>query len=118
MTESDEGPLAKKRKRECRYWSEWQSNGVSASKRGPNFVHCDVCGSDINIGHGGSGDIQRHIATAKHQEMAKLSNSNTSLRAYFRQSPLEESVTRAEVLFANFIAEHNLPFLLADHSHL
>ena len=84
-------------------------------QKGPNFAHCDVCGSDINIGHGGSGDIQRHIATAKHQEMAKLSNSNTSLRAYFRQSPLEESVTRAEVLFANFIAEHNLPFLLADH---
>ena len=47
--------------------------------------------------------------------MAKLSNNNTSLRAYFRQSPLEESVTRAEVLFANFTAEHNLPFLLADH---
>ena len=36
-----------------------------------------------------------------------------------RQSPIEQSVTRAEVLFANFIAEHNLPFSLADHfTHL
>ena len=34
-------------------------------------------------------------------------------------SPLEESITRAELLFASFIAEHNLPFMLADHfNHL
>lgn len=115
MAEADEGPSAKKHKRECSYRSEWQSSGVSASKRGANFAHYDICGSEFKIGHGGIGDVKKHIATAKHQEMARVSNSNTSLRAYFRQSPLEESVTRAEVLFANFIAEHNLPFLLADH---
>ena len=91
--------------------SEWQSSGASASKRGANFTHCDICGSEINIGHGGIGD-KKHIATAKHQEMAKVSNSNTSLRAYFRQSPLEESVTGAKVLFANFIDEHNCHFCL------
>ena len=27
----------------------------------------------------------------------------------------EDSVTRAETLFAYFIAEHNIPFLVADH---
>lgn len=47
--------------------------------------------------------------------MAKASNSSMNLMTFLRQSPIEESITRAEVLFANFIAEHNLPFLLADH---
>ena len=32
---------------------------------------------------------------------------------------MEESITRAEVLFTNFIAEHNIPFILAAHfTHL
>ena len=117
--DGDEGPSTKKPKRECSYRPEWRSNGVSASKKGKNFAHCNTCGSEINISHGGISDIKRHFATAKHLEMAKVSNSNTSLRTFLRQSPIEESVTRTEVLFANFIAEHNLPFLLADHfTHL
>ena len=42
-----------------------------------------------------------------------------NLKSFFRPSPVEESIMRAEVLFANFIAEHNLAFMLADHfTHL
>ena len=51
--------------------------------------------------------------------MLKVTSSNQSLVTLFRQSPIEQAVTRAEVLFANFVAEHNLPFLLGDHfTHL
>jgi hypothetical protein len=32
-----------------------------------------------------------------------------------RVDPFEEKVTAAEVRFSYFIAEHNLPFLVADH---
>ena len=35
---------------------------------------------------------------------------------YYAVSPLEELVTRAEVLFTNFTTAYNLSFLLADHS--
>ena len=117
---ASEGPGAPKRtKRECSYQTEWKNFGVSASRRGPNFAHCDHCGTEISIGHGGVYDVKKHLATAKHQEMVKHSSGNRSLRTLFAQSPIEESVTRAEVLFANFVAEHNLSFLLADHfTHL
>ena len=115
----DDGPERKRAKRECSFQSDWKTSGISVSKRGSNYAHCDSCGTDINIGHGGVNDIKRHFATAKHQEMVKVTSSNQSLRNLFKQSPIEQSVTRAEVLFANFIAEHNLPFLLADHfTHL
>ena len=33
----------------------------------------------------------------------------------FRPSILEESITRADLLFTSFIAEYNLPFMLVDH---
>ena len=112
---------AKKRAKtkRCNYKSSWQASGVSASKRGRNYAHCDSCGTDFNIGHGGSNDVKRHLATCKHQEMAKVTSNNQSLVILFRQSPIEQAVTRAEVLFANFVTEHNLPFLLGDHfTHL
>jgi hypothetical protein len=113
------GPERKRAKRGSSYHSDWKTSGMSASKRGSNYAHCDCCGTDINVGHGGIHDIKKHLATAKHQEMVKVSSSNQSLISLFKQSPIEKSVTRAEVLFANFIAEHNLPFLLADHfTHL
>ena len=74
---------------------------------------------DINVGHGGLNDVRKHLATSKHQEMLKATSGTSSLKALIRPSPLEESITRAELLFASFIAEHNLPFMLADHfTHL
>jgi hypothetical protein len=89
---------------------QWKNCGVSASRRGPNFAHCDFCGTEISIGHGGVYDVKKHLTTTKHQEMVKHSSGNQSLRTLFAQSPIEESVTRAELLFANFVAEHNLSF--------
>jgi hypothetical protein len=109
----------KKSKRECKYHSEWRSHDVLPSRKGSTFALCESCGVDINIGHGGVNDVRKHLTTTKHQELRKATSSSKRLKAFFRQSPLEESITRAEVLFANFLAEHNVPFMLADHyTHL
>ena len=63
--------------------------------------------------HGGSFDVTRHLASSKHHEML------CELKSFFQASSNEEEVTPAEILFAGFIAEHNLPFMIADHfSHL
>ena len=89
------------------------------ASRGPTFARCKCCYTDINVAHGGVNDIKKHLATSKHQEMAKVVGSSRNVRAFFLQSPTEEKVTRAEVLFANFIAEHNLSFMTANHfTHL
>ena len=78
-------------------WSKCQQKRIK-------LAHCDICGAEINVGHGGVNDIRKHMVTAKHQEMAKVASS---LRILFRQSPIEESIARAEVLLVNFITEHN-----------
>lgn len=118
LPEDNPAPL-KKPRRECKYQSAWRKNGVLPSKKGPTFALCESCGVDINIGHGGLNDVKKHISTSKHQEMLKATSSSMNLKSFFRSSPVEEAATRAEVLFANFVAEHNLPFMLADHfTHL
>ena len=64
-----EGPPAKRPKRECSYQTELKNCGVSASRREKNFAHCDYCGTEISIGHGGVSDVKKHLATSKHQEI-------------------------------------------------
>ena len=41
--------------------------------------------------------------------------SQSTLTDAFQNDSLSDQVTQAEVYFATFIAEHNLPFLAADH---
>ena len=85
MAESD-GPQRKRSNRECSYQRDWKTSGISASKRGTNLAHCDSCGTDIIVGHGGVHDIKKTLV--------KVTSSNQSLKALFRQSPIEQSVTR------------------------
>ena len=118
-TSGEERIPLKKRKRDCRYQQEWKQCGIIRSKRGPTFARCDTCNCDFSIAHGGASDMKRHLVTVKHKEMSNAIKSNQSLTVLAHKSATEEAVTKAEVLFSMFIAEHNLPFLVADHfTHL
>lgn len=117
----DDGPQpSKKARRDCKYNPGWKSLGMSGSTRGPTFTRCDVCYTDFNIAYGGLSTVKKYIATSKHMEMEKLAGSNTSVTAFFKaNNSFEDSVTRSEVLFASFVAEHNLSFSVANHfTHL
>lgn len=110
------GP-SKKPKRDCKYHPEWKTLGMTASRRGSAFAHCDICNADVSIAHGGVNDVKKHLTTSKHKEMLKTSGSHRDLGTFFQSQgrAMEDAVIRSEVLFANFIAEHNLSFMLADH---
>ena len=60
--------------------------------------------------------MRRHTEGKRHSDLARAAAPITSA---FQASPaansLDRQVTAAEVYFAAFIAEHNLPFLAADH---
>ena len=57
-----DGPgVAKRAKRECKYQKEWQKSGITSSKRGAAFAHCECCSTDFNIGHGGLNDVRKHL---------------------------------------------------------
>ena len=84
------------------------------------YVMCMYCNEHISNGHGGKNDVKRHVERPKHVENAHLARENgvqarlTDLRSSASSShSFQDLVTKAEVLSAQFIAEHNLPF--SDH---
>ena len=97
--------------RDCKYQQEWQSHGMLPSTKGPGFGRCKYCNTYINIAHGGVYDVKKHLSSSKHQEMVKAVGSSRNVSEFFQPSPIE----RAEVLFSNFVAEHNIPFMTTDH---
>ena len=108
------GPF-KKARRECKYQHEWQSHGIFPSCKGKNFALCKTCNVHINVSHGGISDVRKHLATIKHQQLVVAVGNSVDLRKFMLQSPIEDAVMRSEVLFANFIAEHNLSFSTANN---
>ncbi len=115
--QGDPGP-SKKAKRECHYLNDWQTHGISRSSRGKNFGFCKLCGTHINISHGGVSDVRKHLATAKHQQMVQAEGQSMDLRKMISH-PVRDGATRAEILFGMFVAEHNISFSTANHfSHL
>lgn len=65
--------------------------------------------------HGGMNDVTKHTKTVIHQASIKSQKSTPAATNFFMKSKLDqdEDVTRAEVLFANFVAELNSAFCAA-----
>nr|XP_042902141.1 uncharacterized protein LOC122270094 [Parasteatoda tepidariorum] len=80
-----------------------------------HYAFCNVCGLDFKIAHGGKSDINDHIRTKRHKDLAECVNKNENISKYFA-SGSDDDVIRAEVYFTSFIVEHNLPISVADHA--
>ena len=90
---------------------------MSESRKGPSFVHCDICGTDFSIASGGSHEVKRHVEGRRHVERAREAVAQSSITDLFQRDrdSVGDKTTAAEIYFATFIAEHNLSFLTADH---
>ncbi|KAL4712203.1 hypothetical protein ACJJTC_011064 [Scirpophaga incertulas] len=80
-----------KRKFERPYRAEWEqdpllSSWISRSKEDPDVAFCKACNS-----------------------------ANHRVKQFFKISPLEEEVKKAELNVCAMLVEHNLPFRLMDH---
>ena len=92
---------------------------VRQSRRDNHSVSCIYCFTDINIGHGGRHDIEKHEATDKHVKNARLSKQTTLITSMcakpdLAKDRLDMDVMRAEATFAILIAKLNLPISSAD----
>ena len=91
-------------------------------KKGSTYPFCALCGLDISIAGGGGGglhQIKRHCANKRHSNrVMEVSSQPTITKAGCVQSDarmLSDQVCHAELCFTRFVAEHNLPFAVADH---
>ena len=91
---------------------EW----LSSSSKGSKYGYCKSCDKHLLCAEGGVRDLKRHSATEGHKKMSKSHESQKSLQSAFANSRgTAAKSARAEVILANMLVEHNLPFLLMDH---
>ena len=90
--------------------------GITHSKKGSSFAHCNYCNIDFNISHSGSYDISRHCERKGHKDMERMAKSNACIRQFLPQPEmeLEKSVIKAETMFTEMIVKLNLPLTAAD----
>jgi len=56
------------------------------------------------------------VGTFSHSQNAKMVSSCRSIRSVFSDNSAVENVTKAEVLFTNFLIKHNVALAAADHA--
>ena len=127
-SESSESILFARKKRsrpfhiDSKYQARWSTKylGIKRSSKGATFAFCSLCGVDISIAGGGVHQIKRHCANRKHCSRVSETTSQrqptiSEICAQSQSKQLAEDVSQAELCFARFIVEHNLPFAVADH---
>lgn len=114
-------PPRKKSKPASKYLEKWEADSrftgwLTKSKHGPSHAYCRLCNRDFRVDNGGLNDVTKHFNTGMHKNNSKAQNSTPAASNFFASFKLDqdEDVMRAEVLFSNFVAEHNIPFLVAD----
>ncbi|KAJ8049985.1 Zinc finger BED domain-containing protein 5 [Holothuria leucospilota] len=94
------------------YSAEWPV--IRKSQKGDTYAFCTSCTMDFSVSHGGRNDCLKHVSTDRHRRNSASITSNSKILDFVtRESQFE--VINAEVLFSNFIVEHNLPIGICDH---
>ena len=106
----------KKRKYEGSYQTSWKATFggiITESKLGSNYAWCTVCCRDVKVAASGVYDVREHLKSKLHERQLKC----VQMTSYVTPKCLDsgDATTRAEVMFCYFVAEHNLPALMADH---
>ena len=88
---------------------------LQSSSLGNDLAFCTLCSSNFSVASGGLYDIKRHSETSLHKKAVTATNKTPQLHQFMPTKSVDDQVTRAETLFSNFVAEHNLPFTVSDH---
>ena len=109
--------MTKKPKRASKWQADWKRYNMTSSGKGSSYAYCKTCGVDFSVAGGGVHEVKRHIQTKKHQDHVRGMSNQLSISSSLQSSKnsLDDRITTAELYFSTFIAEHNLPFLAADH---
>ena len=112
-------PPKKKMKSAQKYKKEYSIEFpvFGPSTRSDSHAFCTVCSTHISVAHGGRDDLRKHTTGVKHIELSKQQGRNKTVNSFFTSNSesLSDKVTRAEMLFSQFLVEHNVPIAVTDH---
>ena len=101
------------------YKREWKSTYPITEANGNKYAfYCIPYKRNSTCHHMGLGDVKQHCRTLHHKTMEKSVKNTPKVDSFFTSTASNEvndSVIRAEVMYTNFIVQHNLSFLTADH---
>ena len=90
------------------------------SKEGLSYAYCTCCNTDFSVAHGGLTDCRKHVDGTRHKAAFEASSGTRSIKNMFVKTSGEDDfkfkVMNAELLFMNFLVEHNIPMSAADHA--
>ena len=114
-------PASKKQKKyKASFQLEWVKEfpHIRRSEKGDAYAKCVLCNSTFGVFAGGRNDVSRHVTGPQHTANFKSASATPGISSFCKPkstSTTSDKVTNAEILFTAFIAEHNLPFNVADH---
>ena len=84
----------------------------------PWKAYCTVCSKSFSVCHQGYRDVERHIKGLVHQSGSRVVMQTRKITNSFlsEKDDVSTMVIGAEVKFAAFLLEHNLPIAAADHA--
>ena len=99
-----------------KYQSEWSYKyRMKPSSIGESYIFCTVCQLDFSIAGGGMHQVKRHCQSKRHTDRMKDMKRQPTLQASLKNTAtqtFQDQVNCAELYFAMYITEHNLPLLL------
>ena len=107
---------SKRKKYVCKYQQFWEKEftWLKKSDTGEDMAHCKLCNTNFSVAASALYDVKRHAKRSTHVTAVEAS-SKTKIITNFVDDKKSSSVVLSETLFSNFVAEHILPFSLADH---
>lgn len=93
---------------------------IKASGMGSHYAFCTICKADFSIAASGVYDIGVHMNGKKHMDrFANVKTPLPSITKFFAKSSdmcdLEHQALSAEMMFTEFLIEHNVALAAADH---
>ena len=113
-----EEPTAKKGKfYKSKYQDKWAILYPIGSNKGNSFAFfCIPCKKNVLCSHMGLADVKQHCKRKTHLKMVNSVKECRKLAfPSYSNTTVNDAQIHAEVLHTNFIVQHNVLFLTADH---
>ena len=110
---------SKKRRREQTFLSEYTTRWpvIVPSDKGKTYARCTECNSSFSISHGGGNDIKTHVSGARHIKNCNDRVGQQNIKTFCQDfdKSLDQKAIHAELLWTNFLVEHNVATAASDH---
>ena len=90
---------------------------VKAAPNNKYKFRCIPCGRNLSCHHQGLKDVKDHCGNDTHKMNLRGWRGYSKITSAYSptNTPLKNKVLNAEVAVANFLVQHNLPFVTVDH---